>query len=71
MTIISVEGAIGHFNPPHQVLAWVGKFADHQKSGIGAILTLSERPRAASGFLAKIGGVEFGRHHAWRQPEYA
>jgi hypothetical protein len=24
-------GAIGHFNPRHQVLVWVGKFADHQR----------------------------------------
>jgi hypothetical protein len=37
MTIISVVGAIGHFNPRHQVLVWVGKFADHKKSGIAAL----------------------------------
>jgi hypothetical protein len=41
-TIISVANAIGHFNPRNRVFAWIGKFAGHQKSGIAAILTLSE-----------------------------
>jgi hypothetical protein len=41
-TIISVVNAIGHFNPRNRVFAWIGKFAGHQKSGIAAILTLSE-----------------------------
>jgi hypothetical protein len=45
-TIISVDGAIGHFNPQHQVLAWIGKFADHRKSDFTAVLTLSYRAKA-------------------------
>jgi len=32
---------------------WIGKFADHQKSGIAAMLTLSYPARATSEFSAK------------------
>jgi hypothetical protein len=49
---IGKVGAIGHFNPRHQVLVWVGKFADHQAIRGSGDLVVIRVTRITGEFLA-------------------
>jgi hypothetical protein len=52
---ISVEGAIGHFNPQH---SWIRNFADHQAIQGSGDLVAIRATRITGEFLAE-GGVLF------------